>query len=182
MNAAMIGIPLPNDIKSSLSRLCYGIPEANWTDEENFYLNLRSLETIDGTLLLDLKDALNQIFDASFSLSLNGIGLFSQKNSSKSTLWAGVERSDELQTLKRHIESILSGFKIPRETHTSQFQVVLAKLNNRKSQHVYDFLANNGQFHTRTFSVDKFSLLTIHHTLKRTIYTLEAQYFLSKIN
>lgn len=183
MDTVLIAIPLPDHVKSLLGRLCYGIPEAKWIEEENFHLPLKVLNNIDGALLLDIKEALKQVIHPSFTISFKGLRLSSQKKSlSKTTLYATISPSTELQTLKRHIDHALSELKLPPDKQTSQSDAMLAKLENPKSIHLYDFLASNSDFQTPSFPIDHFCLFTIQRSTKRTIYSTEATYFLSKFN
>lgn len=177
MDNFFIAIPLPDFIKSQLSRICVGIPNAQWVEQENFIISLRHLGKITEMDSWDIKESLAQINHESFTLSLKEVGYFHSKSSG--TVWIGVEQSPCLIHLKKSIDSLLRKFKLEAEDRLFTPHVVLAKYEKVAPHKLIPFLEANLGFSTLPFKVDSFSLMTSRATLKRIIFTEEDRYILT---
>ncbi len=171
MNKFLISIPLPPSVQSHLARICCGIPGAEWEDEADLKILIKSLEKVDENLFLDLLESLPEIPYSPFFIYLEGMTVISQQFPKKSQLCIPITKSEKLISLNRHIDSL-----IKREASSFQPHVVIAKLENPKSQKVFEFLHLHYYFKTEPFLVDRLHLYSVHHTPKHTFYTLEAEF------
>jgi hypothetical protein len=61
-----IAIPLPKQIKHSIHMLRYGLPNTEWSEEDNLFLFLQRIENINEQQLLDLYPSKFKIWDFDF--------------------------------------------------------------------------------------------------------------------
>lgn len=178
MNSLFIALPLPKLIKSRLEHLCFGLPHVNWTEHSHFHLNILSLGQADGTLQLDIQDALAKIQVAPFNLSLQGVGCFRAKNK-KGMIWAGVSPSEELTGLIKTI-SIKLNTIIPNLDKSFTPHITLGRYGNLDEKRLFDYLDSNSSFTIDSFPADCFVLIKSQNTFdERTLYQELARFKLS---
>src|SRR6266550_590247 len=73
-----------------------------WQVEEQLHITLRFVGEVDRPVADDLADALGQIRAPRFSIRIDGVGRFEQRNSG--ALWAGVEPKEPLAALAAKVE------------------------------------------------------------------------------
>lgn len=169
MNSLFIALPLPKLIKSRLEHLCFGLPNVPWTEHSHFHLNILSLGQADGTLQLDIQEALAKIQVAPFNLSLQGVGCFRAKNK-KGMIWAGVSPSKELTVLIKTITGKLN-LIIPKLDKSFIPHVTLGRFGNMDEKRLFDYLDSNSSFITDSFPADCIALMKSQNTLDdRTLY------------
>ena len=49
-----VAIDLPTGVKEQLRGICYGVPGANWLNEEQIHLTLRFIGEVEGGVLREL--------------------------------------------------------------------------------------------------------------------------------
>ncbi|WP_039356348.1 hypothetical protein [Candidatus Protochlamydia amoebophila] len=62
MNSYILAINIPSSIQRQLAQICYGIPNVNWLDSNEFYLQLRSFGQLSLEKLEEIQKCLNSLF------------------------------------------------------------------------------------------------------------------------
>ena len=106
MPRLFVALDLPEDIKRSLEPLGMGLGDVRWLDADQQHLTLRFLGQLDNGWAREVADALALVPGIPFELRLKGIGHFPLRGEPR-VLWVGVEKSLELQRLKRRIDRVL---------------------------------------------------------------------------
>jgi len=123
-----VGIDFPQELKLDLSKLCAGVPGAEWVRPCKFHLTLRFIGAVDDPTVTNITDALLRIEASSFMLSLAGVGHFGGH-----TLWVGVEKNPALISLQDRIEDRLQQIGLEADTRPYFLHVKLAHLKRRRS-------------------------------------------------
>lgn len=173
--AVIIELPLP--IKQEISRLCLGLPSAEWHTEENFYISLRIFEKLNDTERWDIMDRLGEIEAKPFSLKIHGLH-FSLKRGCTGVFLAALEPSSALDVLKKNIDRELHAFKQhDRENNLSAYQSIrLGTVQKESPERMASYLEANGEFESSSFEVHEYVWAQIHQTPKRSFYTVEKRY------
>jgi RNA 2',3'-cyclic 3'-phosphodiesterase len=178
MRPLSIAIPLPPNIKTQLQRLCFGLPSIQWVGEENFYLILNCLGSVDGALYLDIKEKLAEVHHPSFLLSIEGIGC-SQAKGSRGVIWAGVSSSESLKSLKKTVDAILKTLPMTLQSRQFSPHVILARYEKINVQRLGAYLEAHAAFTSPQFAVEAFVIISRQITQKHTFYIEEDRYLLS---
>ncbi len=125
-----VGLELPRDIRSLLAGLAArGIPGARWLPAENYHLTLRFIGETPAWRAEEIDSALSELRAREFALTMAGLGTFS-KSDRATTLWVGVERSEQLWRLRAKIETALQRAGLEPERRRFSPHVTLARLDN----------------------------------------------------
>lgn len=152
-----IAIDPPGPVREQLALLCCGLPDARWTSPEQLHLTLCFVGEVDGSLFLDIREALAGISGAPFTLCVRGVGFFPPRGQPR-IIWAGIERCDPLMTLQRKIVTRLFQMGIEPENRKYSPHITLARLQHTPAAKVGKYLAVNGMFSSGPFTVEEFSL------------------------
>ena len=95
MPRLFIAVDLPDTIKENLESMSFGIPGAKWVRPEQLHLTVRFIGEVDGALFRDIKNILDEVSAAAFSLQLKGVGYFPPRGAPR-VLWVGLEKSEPL--------------------------------------------------------------------------------------
>lgn len=174
----VILIELPLNIKKELSRIANGLPSADWNDPENFYIHLQTIGKLNDQDRWDMIDKLGEIQLPPFRLSLKGLNYFPKRNITGS-LWINSIHSQEIDALKKQINSQLKFLNINSEKNHSPQAVRLATIQKELPERLALYLEANGPFISSPFEVNSFVLAEIHQSLKRSFYTVEKEYLLA---
>jgi 2'-5' RNA ligase len=177
MTQLIIAIPLPSEVKTSIGLLCYGLPSIEWVEKDNFHIQLLRLDNEDGNRLLDIQDALKDIYFPVFEIQLSGIGNIHRKHSGGS-LWISITPSDPLEKLCRKIKRTIKPLLSKNEMPAANPKVTLAQYSTLSPQKLGAYLETNGLFSLPPFLVDSFCLLSMHRNLKNIIYIEEERFSL----
>ncbi len=101
-----VALDLPWEVKEDLSDLSCNIPGARWVPTDNFHLTLRFIGEASRLQAEEIDLALATLRGRSFAFSLSGLGWF-EKAGRVSSLWAGVERNEDLARLQSKVETAL---------------------------------------------------------------------------
>ena len=175
MPRLFIAIDLPAAIRNNLGAMSFGIPGAKWVDPQQIHLTVRFIGDVDGTIFLDIKEALTQVESPSFPMALKGVGHFPPRGKPR-VLWVGIEQNPSLQSLKKRIDAILAGVGLAPEGRKFSPHITLARLKNSPVQKVANFLAGNGLFSQEPFEVREFKLYSSTLTPKGAIHKVEKVY------
>ena len=172
-----VGLPIPADIRLTLSRLSAGLPGAKWVKEDNFHVTLRFIGEVDEGLADDIDALLSQVNHASFHLSLEGVGYFGKPNNARA-VWAGVAKNENLIHLHAKIETALQRMGQPSEERRYTPHVTLARLSCTPKTRLNEYIAGHMNFRSRTISIEAFTLFSSFLSSAGAIYTPEANYTL----
>ena len=157
MPRLFIAVDLPETIKNNLSLMAFGIPGAKWVAPEQLHLTVRFIGEVDGGLFHDIKEILDEIHFASFSLQLKGVGYFPPRGAPR-VLWIGLDKSEPLQLLRKKIDTALLRARIEPEGRKYSPHITLARLKNSPVNKIANFLSGNGLFSQEPFQVEDFKL------------------------
>jgi len=178
MPRLFIAVDLPETMRENLASMSFGIPGAKWVAAEQLHLTVRFIGEVDGALFRDIKDILKGVGFAPFSLKLKGVGYFPPRGAPR-VLWAGLEKSEPLQVLKKKIDQVL--FRVGVEPDNRKFSphITLARLKNSPVQKIANFLAGNGLFSQEPFPVEDFKLYSSILSPKGAYHKVESIYTLT---
>ncbi|KQZ49340.1 2'-5' RNA ligase [Rhizobium sp. Root149] len=151
-------LEIPRHIALSLSLLRGGLPGARWIDVDNYHITLRFIGDVDGRTADEIVDRLDRIDREEFQLTLTGIGAFGSKK--PHSIWAGVSPSPELQALQGEIDRICMRVGLAPDPRKFTPHVTLARLKNSRLDDVVQYLSGRGNFHTMSFTVPRFVLMS----------------------
>ena len=158
MPRLFVALEVPRNAAMSLSLLRGGLPGARWIDVENFHITLRFIGDIDGRTADEVVDRLDRIERPEFQLALSGIGSFGSKK--PHSVYAGVTQEPEMFALQGEIERICQRLSLPADPRKFTPHVTLARLRNSRPEEVAHYLTGRGNFHTSTFTVNRFVLMS----------------------
>lgn len=173
-------IEIPELIKKELSRICFGLPTAQWQTEENIFINLHLLKKLTNTELWDIMDLLGEVIVTPFSLKIHRIN-FSPKRGTTGSLSAVLEFSPELDKLKKNIDSKLRTFNHHNKENndSNHYHLHLGTIQKESPERIAHYFEANGEFLSSSFEVRDFVLAQMHQTPKRCFYTVEKRYLLA---
>ncbi|MBW8887503.1 MAG: RNA 2',3'-cyclic phosphodiesterase [Fibrobacteres bacterium] len=180
MPRLFIALAFPEAVKEKLSGISAGIPGADWVEPQQYHLTLRFLGEVDGPVFLDLREGLMSLSARSFYLGLRGLGVFPPRGAPE-TLWVGVERNEELKSLRNKIESLLVRRGQPPETRKFHPHVSLARVRASRPEWVGAFVAGHSLFSVPEIAVQSFALFSSKLTPDGAVHTLEREYPLEGI-
>jgi 2'-5' RNA ligase len=157
MPRLFIAVDLPEKIKKNLKSMAFGIPGAKWVSPEQLHLTVRFIGEVDGALFSDIKNILDEINSAAFSLQLKGVGYFPPRGAPR-VLWIGLEKSEPLQLLKKKIDTKLLRVGVEPEGRKFSPHITLARLKKSPVHKIANFLSGNGLFSQEPFQVEDFKL------------------------
>jgi len=170
-------LEIPYNILPPLALLRGGLPEARWIEPADYHITLRFYGDVGNETADEIAAALDRVEFAPFMLRLKGVHLFSPKK--PHTLYAEVERSDELFALQEKIEHI-SLRAVPPETRKFTPHMTLARLKQTKQEDLIRWLASRSNFETPFFSVKRFCLMSSKESVGGGPYIIEEAWDLTK--
>ena len=177
MPRLFIAVDLPEPIRNNLISMAFGIPGAKWVPPEQLHLTVRFIGEVDGALFRDIKDILEEVSLASFSLQLKGVGYFPPRGAPR-VLWVGLAKSENLSLLRKRIDSALLRVKIEPEGRKFSPHITLARLKNSPVHRIANFLSGNGLFSQEPFQVEDFKLYSSILSSKGAYHKVERIYSL----
>ena len=159
-----VAIPLPVDIRASLSSLCHGVPGANWTSSDNMHITLRFLGEITEDEARDLDDELSSIEFPVFDLTYRGFGCF-DKRGNVHTLWAALDPSEKLERLFEKIESATVRSGLEKARRKFKPHTTLARFRHVADSEIGLFMESRNPFSTESFpaqSICMYQSLRMH--------------------
>lgn len=173
-----VALDLPWPLRDRLAGLATGIMGARWVTRENLHLTLRFIGEVPNWRAEEIDLALHAIRGRSFALSLAGVGLF-EKGGRVTSLWAGVERSPQLEHLQAKIETALQRAGLEPERRRFTPHVTLARLDQPANEKILGFVQRNNLFRAEAFTVEQFTLFSSQLGKEGSVYTAENEYGLT---
>ena len=152
-----VGLGLPPDVAERLAAQGFGLPGARWVPARNLHLTLRFMGELDEAEATELHEQLRLVSQASFTLSLAGIGVFGDRHRAH-TLWQGVDKSEELIRLAARVE--LAAIKAGQKPEPRKFapHITLARIKETAPARIQEFLAAAPPHRVETVPVEEFLL------------------------
>ena len=152
-----VALDLPEAAKEELTALQGGLPDARWTPPEQLHLTLCFIGETDGTLFLDIRDALAEIAAPAFDLRLKGLGFFPPRQTPR-VLWAGVVDNPQLIRLQKQVATCLRHAGADLERRRFSPHITLARLGEGAQTRLQRYLGAHALFSGSPFAVDHFTL------------------------
>ena len=171
-----VALDLPEDIKRSLEPLARGLGDVRWMGADQQHLTLRFLGEVDNGWERDAAEALTLVPGVPFELRLKGIGHFPLRGEPR-VLWVGVEKSPELQGLKRRIDRVLKVAGLAPDPRKYAPHVTLARIRGPLSPvGVGTYLMRHSLYRSAPFAVSSFHLYSSWLRPEGAEYQIEASY------
>ncbi|HEX3983256.1 MAG TPA: RNA 2',3'-cyclic phosphodiesterase [Acidisoma sp.] len=173
-----VALDLPWPLRARLTQLAVGLPGVRWMTPDNLHLTLRFIGEVPNWRAEEIDLALHAIKTRCFPLVLTGVGLF-EKAGRVTALWAGIERSPQLEHLQAKIETALQRAGLEPERRRFTPHVTLARLDQPASDKITRFVQGNNLFRAESFLVEHFTLFSSQLGKEGSVYTAESDYRLS---
>jgi 2'-5' RNA ligase len=170
-----VALDLPHAARARLSRLETGLPGARWLPPENFHVTLRFLGEMPKHRAEELDHALAALRPRGFTLQIAGVGVF-EKAGRPQTLWAGVERSQQLDHLQNKIETAVQRIGFEPERKRFNPHVTLARLDNAPPQKLAEWVQAHNLLRAEPVQVEHFTLFSSQLGKDGATYTPEVDY------
>lgn len=173
-----VALDLPESAKSTLIRLCHGVPGAKWRRPDQLHLTLRFIGEVDGAMARDIADALGRIEAPAFDLNIRGVGHFGDARRLR-VLWAGVDPQPALKRLQSKVARALQEVGLEAEHRKFHPHITLARLQGARMDDITRFECISGGYGAVPVTIDSFVLYSSYLSGEGAIYTPEAVYPLS---
>jgi len=176
MPRLFVALDLPEEIKRSLEPLGRGLGDVRWLEPDQQHLTLRFLGQLDNGWTRDVAEALALVPGVPFELRLKGIGHFPLRGEPQ-VLWVGVEKSLELQRLKRRVDRVLGDAGLEPERRKFTPHVTIARIRGPLSPtRLGTYLMRHSLYRSEPFPVSSFHLFTSWLRPAGAEYQIEASY------
>ena len=175
-----VAIAIPEEHRYQLKRLCLGVREARWVQEDNFHLTLRFIGEIEEPHLPEIVAALRHVDSEPFSLSLSGVGHFKRGQQIRS-LWAGCHPCVSLNILQNRIDVGLRQAGLSPDGRRFTPHITLGRLKKGSPQSVRDWVEENYLFSCSEFMVEQFVLLDSYLSHTGAIYSTIEEFSLTRL-
>jgi len=176
MPRLFVAIAMPEDVAGALERLCNGLPDARWTDPDDFHLTLRFIGEVDPETFYEIGETLAGVMLPPFELQLKGLGQFPPRGPLRN-LWVGVEPNEGLDRLRRRIERVVTAAGVPPDGRKFIPHVTIARFRQPPPEHrLARFLARRNLFKSEPFTVTRFQLFSSHLRYDGAQHLIEAEY------
>jgi 2'-5' RNA ligase len=176
MPRLFVAIDLPDTIKDQLGTLCGGLPGTKWVKRDQLHLTLRFIGEMSDEKFRVIKDRLNSIKAAPFSMAMQGVGQFPPRRAAR-VLWVGVDAPPTLSELQQQVETTLTKLGCPPDERPFSAHITLARLKTPPPPSaVEDYLARYGAFQSEPFPISHFVLYSSVLAPEGPTYCPEAVY------
>lgn len=169
MDSLFIAFPLPKTIISQLERLCFGLPNVQWIDPNDFFINVISLGQVEGTMQLDILEILSKMHNHPIFISLKNVSYSHTKT--HGTIKVGLSPSQELDKLIKIISYQLTPF-LPHFKPV-QPHVLLGRFLKIDEKRLFDYLDTHFLFESKPFLVNSIMLMKTRGTQNHRIFCEE---------
>ncbi len=175
MPRLFIAIGLPAEVKEELAEMAQGVAGARWTDPEQYHVTLRFLGDVGRDDFSALRERLAGVKGGPFNMRIKGVGHFPPRGE-PATLWAGVEKSAELISLRNRVESLAVKMGFPSEPRKFFPHVTVAKVKGVRSDQTALFLQRHSLRRPIDVPVEAFQLYSSVLTSEGSVHAVEAAY------
>lgn len=167
-------IELPDEVRETLSDLEQPLAGAHWVDEDNLHVTLRFVGDIDNRAADEFADALAEIDQPPFSVTVQGLGAFGGND--PRTLYAALSPCPQIEALARAHDRAARNAGLAALGRKFKPHVTLARLRRAHSGDVARFLEQFGGLRCEPFAVTRFVLLSSRPKVGGGPYVEEAAY------
>lgn len=179
MHQLTIAIPLPPIVKKQMERLSYGLPNTDWIESHDLHLSLLSLSKIDGSVMLDIQEKINDFKYSTFSIAVNGIECTNPR--ARGMAYAGVTQTQELNNLIKLIETRLKEIPLAPDHPKLKPYILLGNFERIEAKNISFYLEANSSFTTSPFKVDSLVLIERQTTGKQhQIFIEQSRHYFKK--
>jgi RNA 2',3'-cyclic 3'-phosphodiesterase len=152
-----------------------------WTDPNQIHLTLAFLGDTSEETIKHVSTMLSEISGgiSTFSFKISGMGVFRTLGNPR-VIWAGIERSDELENLFRVIKSGLDRIGFAKEERSFKPHLTLGRIKQVKEKGDLEKLAK--QFDKKVFQEVKVSEIIFYESLLRPTGSVYIPIIISKLN
>jgi 2'-5' RNA ligase len=169
---------MPEEVRESLSNICFGIPGARWTQKDQMHLTVRFIGDTFQNTMDDIADILENVNCSCFSLTIKGLGYFPPKHK-PNLLFAGIENSTYLQDLRDLIEPLLTEIGLEPEERKYHPHITLARLRPEAPLNtITGFLSAHNLLKIENIPITEFHLYSSELTADGAVHTKEISYSL----
>jgi RNA 2',3'-cyclic 3'-phosphodiesterase len=126
-----VAIDIEDALRERIARFLEGVrgfaPEARWVRAESLHITLKFIGEQSEEEVAKIKQALQKIRAQEVKLSLRGYGFFPGARRPR-IFWIGVQAGEELAALAGEIDVALSALGIPKEEHSYNPHITLARM------------------------------------------------------
>lgn len=170
-----LAIPLSDKIKKNLQRLCFGLPSAEWNDEENFCILFYTFNNADGNMLLDLKESLQNFNFSPFPLKMKEVIPHQSPKKGQGTLRIELMQSSELENFILTLEKILKPLHLKEKTKHKP-HILLGKYTALSPERLVRYLESTSLVQLPSLQAERLQILISQNTPKRTIHYIEGEF------
>ena len=174
MHRLFVAIRPPEDIRDLLIDAMDDSANFRWQSDEQLHLTLRFVGEVERPVADDLAAALAGIRFDRFTIQVNGIGRFEQRNSG--ALWAGIEPKEPVAALAAKVERACQSAGLEPERRAFHPHVTLARWKGRRTRELASFLERHPALTSEPFEVDCFTLFESHLSRHGAYYEEVASY------
>ncbi len=156
MHRLFVAIRPPESIVDLLIDAMDDSADFRWQDEGQLHLTLRFVGEVERPIANDLADALGRIRSERFSIRVNGVGRFAQRNSG--ALWAGVEPREPVAALAAKVERACQSAGLEPERRAFHPHITLARWKGRRTRELASYFERRRGLASEPFAVDRFIL------------------------
>jgi RNA 2',3'-cyclic 3'-phosphodiesterase len=178
MMRLFVGLGLPDELRGRLAGMAGGVPGARWVPEENYHISLRFIGEVAAHQAEEIDHALAALRARRFPLVLAGVGTFSRAGR-ETTLWVGVERSQQLDLLQGKIETALQRAGLEPERRRFVPHLTLARVDAAAPAKLAGFVQAHNLFRAPPVPVEHFTLFSSRLGKEAPVYTAEVDYELA---
>lgn len=176
MPRLFVALAMPEEVTDAVDRLCAGLPDARWTELNDFHLTVRFIGEVDHSTFCELGQMLAEIVLPPFELELVGLGQFPPRGALRQ-LWVGVAPNAGLERLRRRVERCVLEVGVAPERRKFQPHVTLARFRQPPPPaRLAAYLQSRALFHLPPFPVSRFGLYSSHLRYDGAEHVLEAEY------
>ena len=172
-----VALDLPWEVKEALSDLTCNLPGARWVPTDNFHLTLRFIGEASRLQAEEIDLALATLRGRGFAFGLSGLGWF-EKGGRVSSVWAGVERNEDLARLQVKVGTALHRAGIAPDRRRFTPHVTLARMDAPVTPMLTSFVQANNLYRSAPIRADNVTLFSSFLGKDQPTYTPEAEYAL----
>ncbi len=152
------GLEIPDPISDRLSDLRKGLRKARWIDPGDHHVTLRFFGDIDNELAGEIADQFAKVRHAPLTLAIDGLDVFG--GNKPRALFARIVSNAPLDALQKTIEQKARRAGCDPETRQFRPHITIARIRGVGKEKVAAWLQDFGDFSSKPFVVDRFSLFS----------------------